>query len=60
VLPKHLKAHVCRELDRLELLLEQIKVVEAERDALLAAEREFGPLGRSWVGAKSSWPKLPA
>ena len=40
VLPKHLKAHVCRELDRLELLLEQIKVVESERDALLAAERE--------------------
>jgi len=26
---------VCRELDRLELLLEQIKVVETERDSLL-------------------------
>ena len=34
-LPQHLKAQVCRELDRLELLLEQIKAVEAERDALL-------------------------
>ena len=34
-LPPHLKAQVCRELDRLELLLEQIKAVEAERDALL-------------------------
>ena len=37
--PQHLKAQVCRELDRLELLLEQIKAVEAERDALLDAEQ---------------------
>lgn len=29
----HLKAQISRELDRLELLLEQIKTVEAERDA---------------------------
>jgi transposase len=36
-LPPQLKAQVCRELDRLELLLEQLKAVEAERDALLAA-----------------------
>ena len=35
-LPPHLKAQIRRELDRLELLLEQIKAVEAERDALLA------------------------
>lgn len=35
-LPPHLKAHIRRELDRLELVLEQIKAVEAERDALLA------------------------
>jgi transposase len=38
-LPKHLKAQIGRELDRLEQLLEQIKAVEVERDALLAAER---------------------
>src|SRR5207344_1732243 len=38
-LPQHLKAQVCRELDRLELLLEQIKAVEAERDALLDVEQ---------------------
>ena len=38
-LPQHLNAQVCRELDRLELLLEQIKAVEAERDALLDAEQ---------------------
>jgi len=36
-LPQHLKAQISRELDRLELLLEQLKAVEAERDALLAA-----------------------
>ena len=38
-LPKHLKVQISRELDRLELLLEQIKAVEAERDALLDAQR---------------------
>ena len=36
--PKHLKAVINRELDRLELLLKQIKTVEAARDALLAVE----------------------
>jgi transposase len=38
-LPKHLKVQINRELDRLELLLEQIKAVEAERDALLDAQQ---------------------
>ncbi len=38
-LPAHLKAQISRELDRLELLLEQLKAVEAERDALLAQEQ---------------------
>lgn len=38
-LSTHLKAQICRELDRLEMLLEQIKAVEAERNALVAAER---------------------
>jgi transposase len=37
-LPKHLKAHILRELDRLELLLDQIKALEAERDELIAAK----------------------
>jgi len=32
-LPAHLKAQLCRELDRLELLNGQIKAVETERDA---------------------------
>jgi transposase len=43
-LPQHLKAQICRELDRLELLLEQIKAVEAERDALLAEKKTTGPV----------------
>jgi transposase len=36
-LPEHVKAQIGRALDRLELLLAQIKAVEAERNALLAA-----------------------
>jgi transposase len=36
-LPPHLKAQIGRELDRLELLLDHIKGVEKEREALLAA-----------------------
>jgi transposase len=35
-LPDCLKAQIRRELDRLELLIEQVKAVEAERDAWLA------------------------
>lgn len=34
-LPMHLKAQIVRELDRLEVVLAQLKTVEAERDALL-------------------------
>lgn len=37
-LGNHLKTQISRELDRLELLLEQIKTVDKERDALIAAE----------------------
>ena len=43
LLPDHLKAQVRRELDRLELLLKQIKAVEAERDALLAVQQGAAP-----------------
>jgi transposase len=34
-IPEHLKRQILRELDRLELVIKQIKAVEAERDALL-------------------------
>src|SRR6202040_4349077 len=46
-LPPHLKAQVRRELDRLELLIAQIKTVEAERDALLAVEQTTAPVLKS-------------
>ena len=36
-LPHHMKRQISRELDRLELLLGQIKAVEAERNTTLAA-----------------------
>ena len=39
-MPAYLKAQINRELDRLEMLLGQIKTVEAERDALIAAEKQ--------------------
>src|SRR6202046_1568478 len=42
-LPKHLKAQIRRELDRLELLLGQVKAGEAQRDALLAANHPVTP-----------------
>ena len=42
-LPEHLKRQIGRELDRLELLLEQIKAVEGERDELLAAQDTAAP-----------------
>ncbi|RWL88890.1 MAG: IS110 family transposase [Mesorhizobium sp.] len=39
-LPPHLKAQISRELDRLELLLAQVKEIEIERDKLLHAEKQ--------------------
>jgi transposase len=58
-LPRHLKTQIGRELDRLELLLEQIKAVEAERDTLLARIREVSAaqpaallLGLKGIGAE--------
>jgi transposase len=58
-LPEHLKQQIGRELDRLELLLEQIKAVEAERDVMLApAKGEEAPaaakmlMGLKGIGAE--------
>jgi len=39
----NIKAQICRELDRLELLLEQIKAVEIERDRLVASSANDQP-----------------
>jgi len=43
-LPDYLKAQVIRELDRLELLLAQIKAVEAARDALVTPGQAGNPI----------------
>ncbi len=39
-LPPQLKAQISRELDRIELLMDQLKIVEAERDGSLAPASE--------------------
>jgi transposase len=59
-MPEHLKAQVCRELDRLELLLAQIKAVEAERDALLAAERAAPTPAAVLLNIKGVGPEFAA
>ncbi len=55
-LPAHLKTHISRELDRLELLLDQLKTAEAERDALLAQQQAAtaaqAPIGRMLLDFK--------
>ena len=56
-LPVHLKTQIRRELDRLELLLDQIKEAEAERDALLAAPT---PAGRMLLEFKGIGAELAA
>jgi transposase len=52
-LDAHLKTQITRELDRLELLLDQIAAVEAERDAMLAQEAER-------TGVVAGAPEAPA
>jgi transposase len=62
-LPPHLKAQIIRELDRLELLIEQIKAVETERDALLdpAAKTEGTPAPQAMLLAiKGIGPEFAA
>lgn len=41
-LPSHMKSQIIRELDRLDLIRNQIKAVEIERDALIAASQTPG------------------
>jgi transposase len=61
-LPVHLKTQIRRELDRLELLLDQIKEAEAERDALLAAPQPAAPApaGRMLLEFKGIGAELAA
>jgi transposase len=62
-LPPHLEAQISRGLDRLELLLEQIKAVEAAREALLAAaanETGVPPPPALLLGLKGIGPDFAA
>lgn len=62
-LPPHLKTQISRELDRLELLIEQIKAVETERDALLepAVKTEGAPAPQAMLLAiKGIGPEFAA
>jgi transposase len=59
-LPPHLKTQISRELDRLELLLEQIKSVESERDALLAAQQTTPEPAAMLLAIKGVGPEAAA
>jgi transposase len=62
-LPGHLKTQIGRELDRLELLINQIKAVEAERDALIAAAKSKTPVpgpAAMLLGIKGIGPEFSA
>ncbi len=59
-LSPHLKAQIERELDRLELLLEQIKAVELERDAMLAAAQVGSPAPAMLLDLKGIGPEFAA
>ncbi|MUZ76283.1 IS110 family transposase [Agrobacterium vitis] len=60
MLPPHLKMQIIREIDRLELLLNQIKAVEAERDAMLAAAKLDLPAPKLLCGVKGIGPEFAA
>jgi transposase len=56
-LPPHLKAEISRELDRLELLLDQIKAVEAAQEAMLVVEREKAAEGERQQTEQAAEPR---
>ena len=53
--PQQLRAQIGRELDRLELLLVQIKAVEAERDAMLARLSQSVDENTRWIRWRCCW-----
>jgi transposase len=60
-LPPHLKAQIGRELDRLELLLEHLKTVEAERNALLEPANDAAPTAvQALSGLRGIGPEFTA
>ncbi|WP_189502552.1 MULTISPECIES: hypothetical protein [unclassified Mesorhizobium] len=59
-MPAYLKMQISRELDPLELLLEQIKAVEAARDAVLAAAHVVSPAPAMLINLKCIGPEFAA
>jgi len=60
-LPLYLKAQIGRELDRLELLLEQLKAVEAERNAMLEPANDAAPVAvQALAGLRGIGPEFTA
>jgi transposase len=60
-LPPYLKAQIGRELDRLELLLEQLKAVEAERNAVLEPANDVAPAAvKALAGLRGIGPEFIA
>ena len=60
-LSSHIKAQIYRELDRLELLLEQIKAVDAERDMLVVEKTAAIPAPAAMLlGIKGIGPEFAA
>lgn len=59
-LPPHLKAQIGRELDRIELLLAQIKEVEEARDTMLAAAQTVTPAPALLLNLKGIGPEFAA
>ena len=55
-LGEHLRAQILRELDRLELLLEQIRAVEDARDALMAELAQRGDEDRTESAGRAPSP----
>src|SRR4051812_2592100 len=60
-LSPYLKAQIGRELDRLELLLEQLKAVEAERNAVLEPANDAAPVAvQVLAGLRGIGPEFTA
>jgi len=59
-LPSALKAQISRELDRIELLIEQIKAVEKARDDMMVAAQTSSPAPALLLNLKGIGPQFAA
>lgn len=59
-LPSALKAQISRELDRIELLIEQIKAVEKSRDDMMVAAQTSSPAPALLLNLKGIGPQFAA